>query len=624
MGFPFLSRFVRPRVVVAAPSIEIDQSLRLDEDEDVGYAEPADYAVSMSPVQALTLEKEMFASDAAPVVLPDEGDEPVGLQEVFEPVGKVVKQVERHRFAEYMVRNGLVSRQFMDIALKEQRITAERIGTILMRNTFIRKEDLIDAILAFQPEMIATEEVASCRIPVEILERMSIIVSAETSTTIYVGSQSEEDDVRDVFQQYYPDKIFHPVTFIPDKMDDYIDKMKRSRTIAPDDDEVLSDHERLDRILHRALHMGASDIHIEPRGRTFSVFFRLLGVRHHVHEGSIDEYNVVMTQIKDRAKMDIAERRLDQDGSFQIEYSGKFIDLRVVTIPSIEGEGSVIRVLDSGRIEGKLDKLGITRVSQWRRGTSLSSGICLICGPTGSGKSTTLMATLKERDRISEKIYTIEDPVENRIPLVTQVATNSGVDLTFSRALKSFMRGDPDVIVLGEVRDEETARNAIKAAETGHLVLATLHTRSITGAVARLRDIGIRPYELRDILKAVMVQNLIRCTCTTCKGIGFVADHECPSCKGTGYDRRTIVSETASFLTGKEIEQLMSLVGDREGERGVEPWPLLIDDAIGKMVAGQTTMNELRRVFGEEADERVQSKGIDGRLYEIAPPEPRL
>jgi type II secretory ATPase GspE/PulE/Tfp pilus assembly ATPase PilB-like protein len=270
------------------------------------------------------------------------------------------------------------------------------------------------------------------------------------------------------------------------------------------------------------------------------------------------------------------------------------IDLRVATLPTTNGETIIIRLLDPDRVQPKLDGLGITRLTEWRNGVSRPEGLCLICGPTGSGKTTTLNASVKEMDRFGRAIHTVEDPVEYRIAYTNQVHINPAVGLDFSRAVRAFMRADPDVIILGEVRDTETARNAVKAAETGHLVVATLHTGSILGAVQRLRDLDVPAHELRHLIRSILVQRLIRVYCKECHGAG------CPSCHNTGYAGRTVTSECAYFAGEAEVSALL------EGKRN---WPTMVEDALLKVDAGQTSLEEVRRVFGAEADGALVARG---------------
>jgi general secretion pathway protein E len=300
--------------------------------------------------------------------------------------------------------------------------------------------------------------------------------------------------------------------------------------------------------------------------------------------------------------MDMAEKRRPQDGGFQLDFNGRLVDLRVATVPTPDGEIVVIRILDPEKAQVNLDKLGITRVDEWRRGMTRSDGLCLICGPTGSGKTTSLNATVKELDRFGKAIFTAEDPVEYRIPYVAQVNINNSVDLDFARAIKAFMRSDPDIIIIGEVRDEETARNAIKAAETGHLVFATLHTGSIPGAVNRLRDLGVDAHELKYVLRSVMAQRLMRTICNACNGDG------CKECFNKGYGGRTIVSEVKYFTTEKEVNAIINSNPDEDID---VTWSTMIEDGFLKYKTKETSPGEFVRVFGTEAENMLVADGIN-------------
>lgn len=293
--------------------------------------------------------------------------------------------------------------------------------------------------------------------------------------------------------------------------------------------------------------------------------------------------------------MDLAERRIPQDGGFSTDYDGKMLDLRVATLPTANSEYIVIRLLDPDRVQPSLDGLGVTGVQDWRKGVSRPDGLCLICGPTGSGKTTTLNASIKEMDRFGRAIFSIEDPVEYRIPYVGQVSANPTLHLDFARAVRAFMRSDPDVIILGEVRDAETARNAVKAAETGHLVLATLHTGSIFGAVQRLRDLEVPAHELRYLLRTVLVQRLMRVYCHSCGGKG------CAKCGNSGFGSRTVVSECAYFPGEADVTRLLN---------GEKWWDSMLVDGVNQAVRGRTSPEEVVRVFGAEATALLEEKGL--------------
>ena len=525
---------------------------------------------------------------------------------------------ERHSFAEFLLKRKLVDPKQIRASLMEQKVTQERLGAILVRNGFLAPKTLVEVILEHNAERIATERVTSSRIPVDVLEKMNTIISAETDEIVYVGTMGNEEEVEALFKEYYPDKKIEFVAFLADHLSEFIDRMRRT-SAGLDEGDVKQD-EMMERLLYRALKESASDIHIEPRADNYAVFFRKLGERELVYMGSIDEYNTIVSQLKDRSRMDLAERRIGQDGGFQIEYSGKYVDLRIATIPAVEGEQVVIRVLDPDRVRPKIAELGISDVASWMQGITRKNGLCLICGETGSGKTTTLNASVRELDRFGKKIYTAEDPVEYRIPFVAQVSTNPGVGYDFAKAIRNFMRGDPDIMVLGEVRDADTARNAVKAAETGHLVIATLHTGSIVSSLSRLRDLGVPAYELRFILRSVLVQTLVRVVCKACDGEGHLGANVCKACGGLGYSDRTVVSECVSFDNFTDVDRVIGMTEAGSEKRdqvftGAMPWKEMIDDGIDKMLAGITTSDELKRHFGSEFDLRMRTRGLDPNAY---------
>lgn len=501
------------------------------------------------------------------------------------------KEKIKHRFGEWLLNKKLITEIALEAAVKEQEVTGEKIGQILVAGGFLSDKKRVEGILELNSERIVQEDVSTCKIPSDILDKYSIHIPAITDSTIYVGTMYDEDVVEQIVKDYYPKKKIEFVSFMPSKIDSFIAKMNRTIDIA---DIAAPKELMLDRILFRALQDGASDIHILQRNKSYTVLFRKLGVRKIIHEGTMDEYYIVISQIKDRARMDLAEKRRPQDGNFQIEYNNKLVDLRIATAPVAEGENCVIRVLDPDRAQPSLSDLGITEIKQWRRGFNQQHGLCLICGPTGSGKTTTLNASIKEMDRFGKAIYTIEDPVEYRIPYVSQVSVNRLVDLDFAQGVRAFMRMDPDVIILGEVRDEETARNVIKAADTGHMVLATLHTGSIIGAASRLRDIGVEPRELRYLLRSVLVQNLVRTVCPVCHGAG------CFECAEIGYTDRTMVSECQYFPDYESVDRILP-IGNNQPEIS---WTRIEEDAVLKMRQGITDEKEIKRVFGEEVIDR--------------------
>ncbi len=532
------------------------------------------------PASEIVLTKE-------PVLEP----EPV-LKPIFRSDGQ---QVPNHRLGRYVYERKQISADALDAASREQQVTGKPIGQILVKNGFLTDKQRVEAILAVEESRIAQEQVSRTRIPVAIHDQYSIIISAEHDETIFVASPYPEDEVATIVAEYYPEKKIEFVSYDPSSMSRFITTMKRSAAV---EDIRETKETMLDRIVYKALEMSASDIHVTPQSDSYSVQFRIDGVKRIIRMGPLDEYHTVMAQVKDKATIDLAEKRKPQDGSYQVEYNGKMIDLRVATLPVQNGEHVTIRVLDSDRVHPNLDTLGITEVAKWRRGFKQRDGICIIAGATGSGKTTTLNSSLREIDRFGKAIFTVEDPVEYRVPFVNQVSINPSVGLDFAAAVKAFMRNDPDVIILGEVRDAETARNAVKAADTGHLVLITLHTGSIMGAISRMKDLGVEPRELRFMLRAVLVQSLVPKLCQSCHGHPDML-YSCKTCNGEKYVGRTVASECEYFENVADVDRLLNARNDTIAydERR---WTSMAEDAVNKMRQGITDVPGLERTFGSQ------------------------
>lgn len=493
---------------------------------------------------------------------------------------------------DYLIANKKVPLEALNAALMETQVNKEPLNNILVRNGFITQNEIIDVMIEIEPEYLVDEEVIIPTIDPELLKKLQVMIHAVTSKHVYMATMKSENEARDNLVKYFPE---HDIQFIPcnpEKLDSYLEK---STSIFHDEGSLV------EKIIRKAIQSNVSDIHIMPHYDTYSILYRHLGVRYVEAVSHKEEYLSLVARIKDLAKIDMTEKRLPQDGGFPIDYNGRMVDLRVATVPTAEGEVVVIRILDPEKAQFSLEKLGISNIKDWRKGAGRADGLCLICGPTGSGKTTTLNSTLRELDRFGKSIYTVEDPVEYRIPYIGQVTINSAIGLDFARAVKAFMRSDPDVIVIGEIRDSETARNAIKAAETGHLVFATLHTGSIPGAVNRLRDLGVEAHELKYVLRSVMAQRLMRIVCSVCKG------HGCEVCFQKGYSGRTVVSEIKYFSNMKEV---LGIIASKEKDIDIT-WKTIQEDAFEKVVSGLSTPFEFIRTFGAEAQDMLENAGYD-------------
>jgi len=327
----------------------------------------------------------------------------------------------------------------------------------------------------------------------------------------------------------------------------------------------------VDLVIRQAIEENASDIHIEPHRDRVSLRYRIDGVLQDMPSPSSSLYLPIISRIKILSKMDIAEKRLPQDGGFMVKIGRRLIDLRVSTLPTIFGEKVVLRILDKSRVPLDLTKLGFLpqELELIRKGINTSYGLILLTGPTGSGKSTTLYAALNEVKSATRNILTVEDPVEYRISDINQVQVKPEIGLTFANALRCFLRQDPDIILVGEVRDLETAEMTIRAALTGHLVFSTLHTNDAASTITRLVDIGIPNYLVVASLRLIISQRLVRKLCPNCKepyeikegdlppGIELASPviykaKGCDKCNSIGYKGRSVVNEI--ILVDEEIK----------------------------------------------------------------------
>ncbi len=355
------------------------------------------------------------------------------------------------------------------------------------------------------------------------------------------------------------------------------------------------------RIIQQAVDRGATDLHIEPMVDNVRIRFRCDGMLVLADTAPKSMHAGISTRIKILSRLNIAERRLPQDGRMRISVRGQEIDLRVSVLPSVHGETFVLRVLDRSGVDLKLDALGYDRraISSLRDLINIPNGIVLVTGPTGSGKTTTLYSLLKERDASEVKIFTVEDPVEYRLDGITQLQVDPAIELSFARALRSVLRQDPDIILIGEIRDRESAQIAIQASLTGHLVFSTLHTNSAVGALTRLRDMGLDDYLIGATIRAVVAQRLVRKACPSCAIHQEAAVRsDCETCRGTGYSGRSVVYEIIE-ISPELAAKISAGAGEEELVRQAHQ-----DGAIsmarharGLVETRVTTEDEVRRVL---------------------------
>ena len=349
----------------------------------------------------------------------------------------------------------------------------------------------------------------------------------------------------------------------------------------------------LNALLTQAVRDGASDIHIEPYERHSSVRFRVDGQLREVVQPNRALHAALISRLKIMADLDIAEKRLPQDGRISLRLGTRAIDVRVSTLPNAHGERAVLRLLDKSESRLSLEAVGMQGevLARFERLIAQPHGILLVTGPTGSGKTTTLYAALSRLDAAHANIMTVEDPIEYELPGVGQTQVNARIELTFAKALRAILRQDPDVIMIGEIRDFETAQIAIQASLTGHLVLATLHTNDAASAVTRLIDMGVEPFLLSSSLLGALAQRLVRKLCTACRGAG------CEACGHTGYAGRTGVFELLTV-----DEPIRGLIHRQAPEADIRAqaqaggMQLMREDAERLIAAGITSREEVLRV----------------------------
>ena len=349
----------------------------------------------------------------------------------------------------------------------------------------------------------------------------------------------------------------------------------------------------LNALLTQAARDGASDIHIEPYERHSSVRFRVDGTLREVVQPNRALHAALISRLKIMADLDISEKRLPQDGRISLRIGTRAVDVRVSTLPSAHGERAVLRLLDKSGAKLTLEAVGMQGevLHQLQNLIGQPHGIILVTGPTGSGKTTTLYAALSRLDASTSNIMTVEDPIEYELPGVGQTQVNAKIDLTFAKALRAILRQDPDVIMIGEIRDFETAQIAIQASLTGHLVLATLHTNDAASAVNRLIDMGVEPFLLSSTLLGVLAQRLVRKLCPVCRGTN------CPACNQTGYQGRTGIFEllVTNDAIQAQIHNRASEADIRDAAR-TAGMALMREDGERLVQAGITSREELLRV----------------------------
>jgi type IV pilus assembly protein PilB len=580
----------------------------------------------------------------------------------------VSETASRKKLGEYLLDAGLITDQQLKEALRRQRQTKEPLGHILARQGMVSEGDICRVLHQqlglpiVDLESVAIDEQVIALIREDLAKKYTAIpIELENRNTIRVAladplNAQALEDIK--FQSgYFVRPVLAPPSLIVEAIAKYYhidasvveileniiknDPIQEIREIvATEGDENLDELMKISSgppivrlanwVITRAVEMRASDIHVEPQEKWVGVRCRVDGLLQDLERLPKWTQGALVSRIKILATLDIAEKRLPQDGSFRVEIDNRRIDLRVSTLPTAHGEKIVIRIVDQERSALHLDSLGLSD-SSLRRIRSYGQrpqGIVAVTGPTGSGKSTLLYSLLQHIHSVTKNILTVEDPIEYQIAGINQVQVDEKSKKTFAAILRAMLRQDPDVMMIGEVRDLETAQIAFRASITGHLVLSTVHTNDAASAVTRLVDLGLQPYMVASSLISVISMRLVRLLCPKCKdqynptgdelrilgltareaqGVGLFRPLGCEHCNQTGYRGRTGIFEILEL--DDPLRRLIaagaaeSMVRAAAVESGMTP---IGEDGLMKVMGGETSLEELRRVvFYEEESARL-------------------
>ena len=570
---------------------------------------------------------------------------------------------QRKRLGDILVEAGVISAQQLQEALSKQKILGKRLGKVLV-DTGITTEDSIATTLAAQmsipylnlneititPEVLTTipdgivrshnllpVKLEGNRLQITMSDPLDVFIIDEitfqTGYELEIGI-SPESQIEAAIKHYYGNS---------ESLQNAVDNLAAERKTEVSLDESffttfdLNDEEQnvpiinlVNTIIQQAINDKASDIHIEPDEEVVRVRYRIDGILNELMKAPKTIQSELISRLKIMAQMDISEKRLPQDGRIKVKVQNKSIDLRVSSLPTVFGEKIVIRILDKSRLSLTLDQVGFDEdlLKLFKTLSSAPNGIVLMTGPTGSGKTSTLYAAINFVKSPEINITTVEDPVEYLIPSINQVQVRSEIGLTFARTLRSILRQDPNVILIGEIRDFETAQIAIESALTGHLVFSTLHTNDAASAVTRLIEMGVEPYLVASAVIGVGGQRLVRKICPSCRISYEIKDPEqievlkengfntkelftgkgCLTCRKTGYAGRTAIHEIMTIN-----DEIHGLILDSASARDIRQAAVksgmrtMRVDGLQKAIKGVTTLKEVLRLTRGEEIRRVTS-----------------
>ena len=558
-----------------------------------------------------------------------------------------MKRVKSKRLGDLLIEVGLISKEQLDQALKIQRTTGKKLGEVLNDERIVSEQQIIEA-LEFQlgvPHIDLSKtsiDVEAVKLIDESLAKRYLLVPiSRTNTTLTVAMSdptnifamddirmstgleinptiATKKDITGAIEQYYDTENAKKALEEFERKDETLEEVEALNEMELTELNNAPVVKLVNSIIKQAANKKVSDIHIEPFEKYVKVRFRIDGDLREIMTPSKSVHGALTTRIKIMAKMNIVEKRIPQDGRIEMIVDGRAVDMRVSVLPTVNGEKVVIRLLDSENFMLTKKELGFTDANLKKFDGMIDNpnGIILVTGPTGSGKSTTLYTVLRELSDPTKNIITVEEPVEYQMDGVNQVNVNSKVGLTFASALRSILRQDPDVIMIGEIRDEETAQIAVRAAITGHLVLSTMHTNDTSSTIARLVDTGVEPYLVSSSLKGVTAQRLVKRICTSCK-LSYEASEEekkilgmpilqpltlytgkgCNTCNQSGYKGRIAIHELLTI--DSELRNLIDKGSTTdELRKGTEKQGMttLRDNCIEIALQGITTIQQVLEV----------------------------
>ncbi len=565
---------------------------------------------------------------------------------VMEPTQ--INNYRNKRLGEILIEMGLISSKELEKAFQIQKRAGKRLGEILVEQGVLSEKDLLKALslkLSIPTAKIDSYAIDPAVVEIisrEIAEKHKIIPLFKVNDTLTVAMAdpldvyvvdylrhktglniqtvlASESDIQKAIEKYYRvqnslDKVIQDIQLDDTSLEEPSREMFEDTT-----EEGSSIVKVVNLILTQAIRDGGSDIHIEPDEKIMRVRYRIDGILHEAFKLPLKFHPIVISRIKIMSNLDVSEKRLPQDGRFQYKAGEKIVDLRVSILPTVKGEKVVMRILDKTGFILDLSRMGFSPgvAKTWDHLIHRPQGLILITGPTGSGKTSTLYASLNEINTPDKNIITVENPVEYNFPLISQVQINPKAGLTFASGLRSILRQDPDVIMVGEIRDPESAEIALRAALTGHLVLSTLHTNDAPSAVTRLVDMGLEPFLVASSLLGVLAQRLARRLCNACKsevrvspekirslGLGedylnkkFYKAEGCRECHRSGYKGRLGIHEL--LLVDDELQRLIlkngtdSQIREMAIKNGMRSLRM---DGLRKAGQGLTSIEEVLRV----------------------------